>query len=150
MTDTNDNDRSAGKRIRFDAIGAGILSSMALYALLGLLILFALAWLPVQLPKSWLYAGFKIIGLSTWALLGFIAARIAGHAGWLHGALTGIGVGALVAVSLTFTFSWEGTLHDSVRDSLIQTFLLALALCTVGGILVDVLNARHRRRPQAS
>lgn len=144
------NDINSGKRIQLGAIGAGILSFMALNALPGLLILFALAWLPVQLLKSWLYASFKIIGLFTWALPGFIAARIAGYTGWLHGALTGIGVGALVTVSLTFTFSREGTLHDSVGDSLSQSFLLALALCTVGEILVDVLNSRHRRRPQAS
>lgn len=151
MTDANnDNSIAPAQRIQLGAIGAGILSFIALYALLGVLILFSMAYLPEQFPKAWLDASLKIIGLISWALPGFIAARIAGHTGWLHGALTGVNVGILVALTMTLTFSWEGTLHDSVRDSLIQTFLLAFALCTVGGILVDVLAAQRRRKQRTS
>ena len=144
------NVHSTSKRIHFAAIGAGVLSFIALYALLGLLILFSMAWLPEQISSTWLYTSFKVIGLASWALPGFIAARIAGQSGWLHGALTGIGVGILVVLSLIFTFSWDGTLHDNVRSSMLQTFLLAFALCTAGGILVDALVARRRHNQQAA
>jgi len=150
VSNTNGNTYNADKRIHFGAIGAGVLSFIALYALLDLLILFSMAWLPEQISKSWLYTSFKVIGLTSWALPGFIAARIAGQSGWLHGALTGIGVGFLVILSLTFTFSWDGTLHDNVRSSMLQTFLPAFSLCTAGGILVDALVARRRRNQQAA
>ena len=131
--------------LHLGAIGAGILSFIALYVLLGLVILFALAFLSERVPSTALYGSFKIIGLASWAAPGYIAARIAGQRGWLHGALTGIGVGALVTVSMMFTFSWEGSVHAEVRDSMLKTFALAWLLCTLAGGLADIIAARRRR-----
>ena len=131
--------------LHLGAIGAGILSFIALYVLLGLVILFALAFLSERVPSAALYGSFKIIGLASWAAPGYIAARIAGQRGWLHGALTGIGVGALVTVSMMFTFSWEGSVHAEVRDSMLKTFALAWLLCTLAGSLADIIAARSRR-----
>jgi putative membrane protein (TIGR04086 family) len=133
------------KRPQLAAIGAGILSFVALYVLLGLLILFALALFSERLPSAVLYGSFKIVGLASWAVPGYVAARIAGQRGWLHGALTGVAVGLLVTLSMTFTFSWEGTVHDAVRDSMLKMFVIAWALCTLGGGLADILAARSRR-----
>lgn len=133
--------------LQWSAIGAGILSFIALYVLLGLMILFALAWLSERVPSAALFGSFKIIGLISWAIPGYISARIAGQRGWLHGALTGLGVGLLVALSLTFTFSWDGSQHAAVGDAMLKVFFIAWALCTASGALVDLLVARARRKP---
>ena len=130
--------------LQLAAIGAGILSFIALYVLLGLMILFALALFSERIPSAVLYGSFKIVGLVSWAVPGYVAARVAGQRGWLHGALTGVAVGLLVALSMTFTFSWEGTVHDAVRNSMLKTFVIAWGLCTLGGGLGDLIAARHR------
>ena len=132
-------------RLHLGAIAAGIFSFIGLYVLLGLAILFVLALFSDRIPSNALYGGFKVVGLVSWAVPGYVAARIAGHRGWLHGALTGVVVGLLVALSLTFTFSWEGTVHDAVLDAMLKTFMIALGLCTLGGGLADILAARSRR-----
>ncbi len=137
---------AASTPIQWNAIGAGILSFVALFALFGLLLLFALAFLSESISSAALYGSFKVIGLLSWALPGYVAARIAGQRGWLHGALTGLLVGGLVLVSMMFTFSWEGSVHDEVRDSMLSTFALAWGLCTTAGALADLLAARRARR----
>ena len=134
------------KPIQLGAIVAGVLSFAALYALLGLLLLFVLALLSEHVPSYWLYGGFKVLGLLSWIVPGYVAARIAGRRGWLHGLLTGIGVGLIVVVTMAFTFSWEGTMHDEVRTSMLTTFLLVLMLCTLGGWVSDLQTARTARR----
>jgi hypothetical protein len=133
----------ASPRLHWSAIGAGILTFIALYVLLGLVILFALVFLSERAPSVTLYGSFKIIGLASWAAPGYIAA---GQRGWLHGALTGIGVGALVTASMMFTFSWEGSVNEQVRDSMLKTFTLAWLLCTLAGALADIIDTRSRRR----
>lgn len=135
----------ATSRLHWSAIGAGILSFIALYMLLGLIILFALAFLSEHVPSSSLYGSFKIVGLISWAIPGYIAARIAGQRGWLHGTLTGIGVGLLVALSLTFTFSWDSSMRDAVGAAMLKAFFIAWVLCTLSGAFVDLLAARNRR-----
>ncbi len=134
------------KPVQIGAIFAGVLTFAALYALLGLLLLFVLALLSERVPSHWLYGGFKALGLLSWIVPGYVAARIAGRRGWLHGALTGIGVGSIVVITMALTFSWEGTEHDAVRNSMVTTFLLVLLLCTLGGWLGDLLAARASRR----
>lgn len=134
------------KPIRVGAIVAGVLSFVALYALLALLMLFALALLSERVPTQWLYGSFKMLGLLSWMVPGYIAARIAGRTGWLHGALTGIGVGLLVVLTMALTFSWEGTLHDEVRASMLTTFLLVLLLSTLGGWAGDLQRGYSARR----
>lgn len=144
MTDTTA--ASPQRRMQWGAIGAGVLGFVALYILLALLILFALALASEHLPTAVLYGGFKAAGLITWGLPGYIAGRVAGYRGWLHGTVTGLVVGLLVALSLTFTFSWEGTVHDAVRDSMVKSFVIAWGLCTLGGTLADLLALRRRAR----
>lgn len=135
------------KPLHWGALTAGVLTFIGLFALLNLFLLFALALFAGHLDTAWLYGGIKVLGITSWVLPGFVAARIAGRRGWLHGLLTGLLVGALVAVSMTFTFSWEGTVHDEVRDRLLPVFVLVVALCTLGGTLAGWLKRAGNTMP---
>ena len=109
-----------------------------------ILIIGSLALLSAFLSADLLYLTLRIIGLSSLVLPPWVAARAAESRPLRHALTLGMLEILLVLLMMTQTFSWQGTLQDSVlgRMPWVVTgiFLLSLA----AGILADWLERRQK------
>ncbi len=109
-----------------------------------ILIIGSLALFSSYLSADLLYLALRIIGLSSLALPPWVAARAAESRPLRHALTLGMLEILLVLLMMTQTFSWQGTLQDSVlgRMPWVVTgiFLLSLA----AGILADWLERRQK------
>jgi len=110
-----------------------------------ILIIGSLALFSSYLSTDLLYLALRALGLASLALPPWVAARAAESRPLRHALTLGMLEILLVLLMMTQTFSWQGTLQDSVLGRMpwvvAGIFLLSLA----AGALADWLERRHGR-----
>ena len=130
-------------RIVKGAVAAGVASFIVIYVSLALGLVFALSLLP-EIAARWIENGFKLFGLLALLFPGYVAARIAGRNGVLHGLLTGVGISVVSAIFLTLTFSWEGTYREAIWFAILKITAIGLLGGCLGGLYGDWRNRQGR------
>lgn len=130
--------------IVYSALLAGVSSFVVLYVVLALGLVFALSWRPDNLDAQRVEQGFRVLGLVALLFPGYLAARLAGALGLLHGLLTGLCVALLGSLFLLYTFSWEGSHQQAVVVGIARTVVVAVVFSALGGVLGEWRNRRNR------
>lgn len=128
-------------KLNLSALSAGFLSFIGLYFLLSMAMIFGLSLFSQYIDSNYIYLFLKIAGLLSWALPGYVAARIADEHFILHGLTTGLLEGVSVSAFLFFTFSWDAGYGQVISSGILLSLAGATLLGTLGGIA-----ARYRAR----
>jgi hypothetical protein len=124
------------------AIASGILAFVAIYAIGGIIIIMVLSLLSEQLAADSLIAALRIGGYLALGFPAYVAARAAGHDSFMHAFIMGIIEAIALVLLMTFTFSFEGTLHQYVLSRMLPVFGAVLALCMFAGVLAEWMQRR--------
>ncbi len=108
-----------------------------------ILIIGSLALLTPYLSADSLYLALRVIGLASLALPPWVAARAAESHLLRHALTLGTLETLLMLLMMTQTFSWKGTLHDSVLGRMPWVIAGVLSLSLAVGALAEWLDRRH-------
>jgi protein-S-isoprenylcysteine O-methyltransferase Ste14 len=133
-------------RIQSTAIAAGIIAFVGVYALGGMVIIFGLSLMPPQAAAEGLTLALRFGGYLALAFPAYVAARAARRDVFMHALLMGVIEGVAVVLLMTFTFSFEGSLHQHVLSRMLPVFVAVLALAMLAGLMAVWRSNRDQRR----
>lgn len=110
-----------------------------------ILIIATLALLSEVIDSPVLYLALRLISLVSLALPPYVAARAAESRPLRHALVIGAAELLLLLLLMTQTFSWQGTLHDSVLGRMPVVVAGILGLSLLAGWLAGYLNRREQR-----
>lgn len=129
-------------KINKTAIASGIIAFVGIYAIGGIVIIMVLSLLSDQLAANSLMGALRIGGYLALAFPAYVAARAAGQDGFMHASIMGIFEALAIVLLMTFTFSFEGTLHQYVLSRMLPVFGAVLILCMFAGVLAEWMQRR--------
>ena len=132
--------------LQISAIVAGLVSFVAIYAIVGMLVIFVLSLFSEQFDAHALEKLLRIGGYIALAFPPYVATRAADKHRLRQGIVVGFIESSAVLVLMTYTFSWEGTLQEQVLMRMLPVFLALNALCLVGAGLAEWMNRRDDRQ----
>ena len=128
--------------IKLNAVVAGGVAFIAVYALGLIAIVLVYSVIGASALQDALVLTLRIAAWPALAFPAWLAARVAGHSGWLHGLLFGVVQGLIVVVLMTQSFSWVGTLRAEVTSSMLPAFALVFSSALLGGGFGEWQNRR--------
>jgi len=132
-------------KISKTAIASGIITLIAIYAIGGIIIILLMSLLSKQVAAASLMGVLRIGGYLALAFPAYVAASAAHNDRFMHGFIMGIIEALVIVLLMTFTFSFEGTLHQYVLSRMLPVFGAVLALCMAAGALVEWQQRRAHR-----
>ncbi len=130
------------------ALVAGLFTLFAVIAGNMILIVGVLALLSDSIASDYLYALLRVLGLLSLALPPYVAARAAETRPMRHALTIGAVELLLMLLLMTQTFSWQGTLHDSVLGRMPLVAIGIVAMSLAAGWLAARLGRRESGRQE--
>lgn len=132
--------------LQASAIIAGVVAFIGIYAIGGMLIIFVLSLFSERFDAHFLEQLLRIGGYIALTFPPYVATRAADFNRLRQGLVVGFIESSAVLVLMTFTFSWEGTLHEQVLMRMLPVFLAMNALCFLGSGFAEWMNRRDEKR----
>ena len=130
--------------LKLDALVIAIITLIGVIFIDMMLIVFVLSGLSGIISADLLNSILRIVVVLTMLLPAYVCARLAKQNPVYHALLIGVIEAATLALLMTFTFSWQGTLHDYVLSRIPLTIVITILLNLLVGYLVERVS---RKKP---
>ena len=132
--------------LKLDALVTGVITLLGVIVIDMILIVFALSLLTGLVDAALLQILLRIVVVLSMLLPAYVSARLAEHNPVYHAFLIGLIEALTLSVMMTFTFSWQGTLHDYVLGRIPLTFIVTLLLNILTGWVVKKISASTQQK----